>query len=80
MSLKYEPVSEPLHISVKKLFVSVGYRGYKQTRRQTKSSVAEPENGLDFRGVHLCTYRGTSVIRNSTLPQDHRRALGIVLL
>ena len=30
--------------------------------------------------MNLTAYRGTSLIRNSTPPQDHHRALGIVLL
>ena len=37
-------------------------------------------NGVILSGVRIVAYRGTSLIRNITPPQDHHRALGMFLM
>ena len=57
------------------LEVSLGLGVWCPGFRQVASWCRSCQRALFFGG-----YRGTSLIRNSTPPQDHHRALGIVLL
>ena len=58
MSLKYEPVSEPLHISVKQLFL-------KNTSRAARGLALPPPGGYQTRAF-LQRFRGGLVFK------DHR--------
>jgi hypothetical protein len=38
------------------------------------------EAGLEVGGFFALPFRGTSLIRNGTPPQNHHKAIGVVLL
>ena len=66
-SLKYEPDSEPLHIFDSEPHLRLHRLGFMAKVR-------------DFHRLGFTVYRATSLIRNSTPPQDHHRSLDIFLL
>ena len=81
MRLKYEPASEPLQTSVKQVFSNLKASASKSfSPEELKPLVsAQGKCWSEIRAVKF-QYKGTSPIRSSTLPWDHNRALGIVLL
>ena len=75
MSLKYDPPSEPLHISARQLFypppMASGVTFSNLFRRAPISSIS---------GAYLGMLQGCLAHKKLPPPQDHRRALGMVLL
>ena len=80
MSLKYEPSSEPLHISAKWLFLNserylsvqvVRYREAVRVKSEEKGGFHRQELNYLFCSarLHEVLYRGTSLIRNRHPPR-----------